>query len=479
MTSSGAAPAAPPTAAAPHSATLDDLEDEASQEEEEEDENEEGLSGLQTLFGIIAEQAEALGNMEYGANRHPPFKDDPPQLIADLPPEHIPTYTPPSQIEGPGGGKNKKTQGKRLVVAGDVHGHLAALKALLRKIGFDNNNGDHLVLAGDLVTKGPDSRGVVQLAMDLGASAVRGNQDDRVLVAARELRRASVDDQFRQVGYASDADAEADADAEEDDEAQTHIRKRAHVRKVARSLTRAQLDWLSTRPIILRIGRLPDATSPPWNANTLAVVHGGLVPGTPFEKQDPWAVMNMRSLLYPGRGKHHISKDTPKDDPDNNDENSPSTPIPTPATEAVAVPIDGRKGEPWSHAWNRYQNHLPPTAPHTVVIYGHDAKAGLQVDLEADISAYDPSSSSRRKGRKPKHSNRNDNVKGNGNGDGSPEVMEDRENEENEEQQQQRKKKEREKGKQETGLRYAFGLDSGCGHGRQLSALVVEAGPAG
>jgi hypothetical protein len=114
-----------------------------------------------------------------------------------------------------------------------------------------------------------------------------------------------------------------------------------------------------------------------------------------------------------------------------------------------------------------------------VVIYGHDAKAGLQVDLEADISAYDPSSSSRRKGRKPKHSNRNDNVKGNGNGDGSPEVMEDRENEENEEQQQQRKKKEREKGKQETGLRYAFGLDSGCGHGRQLSALVVEAGPAG
>ncbi|KAK3905748.1 hypothetical protein C8A05DRAFT_30444, partial [Staphylotrichum tortipilum] len=35
------------------------------------------------------------------------------------------------------------------------------------------------------------------------------------------------------------------------------------------------------------------------------------------------------------------------------------------------------------------------------------------------------------------------------------------------------------KTKTPTGTRYAFGLDSGCGHGKQLTALIVEAGPGG
>jgi hypothetical protein len=311
-------------------------------------------SELQVLLDFIEKEREDQLKdlkMEYGTNKHPPFEDNPPQLIRDLPQEHIPSYTPPSPTDGPDGGENKTT-GKRLVVVGDVHGHLAALKALLNKIGFDHKHGDHLVFAGDMVTKGPDSKGVVKLAMDIGACGVRGNQEDKVLAAAREIHRLSSDDESR---FGPDADGE---DEREQDEAETENHRKDHAHRIARSLTRAQLSWLRSLPIILRIGRLPDATSPPWNATTLTVVHGGLVPGVKLEKQDPWAVMNMRSLIYPrkGKGKHHThsaSEDDEQEDKEGDEVDEATSQLDdlTLGPDAVAVPIDGRDGEPWSHAW--------------------------------------------------------------------------------------------------------------------------------
>ena len=67
------------------------------------------------------------------------------------------------------------------IVVGDVHGCLDELRRLLATCGFQR--GDRLVLAGDLVAKGPDSQGVVQLAREEGALAVVGNHDDHVLRA--------------------------------------------------------------------------------------------------------------------------------------------------------------------------------------------------------------------------------------------------------------------------------------------------------
>ncbi|KAK4152355.1 Metallo-dependent phosphatase-like protein [Chaetomidium leptoderma] len=429
---------------------------------------------FQQLLDLIEQEKEnkvSKLTMEYGTNKHPPFKDDPPLLVADLPQEYIPSYTPPSPAGGPDGEENKNNR-KRLVILGDVHGQLAALKALLQKIGFDNKHGDHLVFAGDMVTKGPDSKGVVKLAMDLGASAVRGNQEDKVLAFAREIHRLSADDESR-LGPVSD-DAE-DGDGEGDDkdgEAKVEARRKDHARKIARSLTRAQLAWLRSLPIILRIGHIPGATSPPWNASTIAVIHGGLVPDVKLEKQDPWAVMNMRSLVYPSKGgnkkgksKHHGRNEAAAAADNNNDDDDDEEVDHQTTTEidnlklAIAVPIDTRKGEPWSHAWNRYQNHLPPTADHTTAIYGHDAKAGLQVNPEVDITPYSSaspydydtsSSSSSSSSQTTKQHNHHKN-----------------------------KNKKNKQSKKEKGLRYAFGLDSGCGHDLQLTALIIEAGPEG
>jgi hypothetical protein len=300
--------------------------------------------------------------MAYGTNKHPPLKDDPPTLIQELAPEHVPRYSAPS-TETPGG---RQRPGRRLVVVGDVHGNAAALKALLRKLNFDNRNGDHLVLVGDMITKGPDNRGVVQLAMQLGASAVRGNHEDRVLAAAREMHRISADagsgadgrdgeeDQGNDEG---DGEGEGNTDTvlsdnDEGDEAEAY-RKKDHARKVAKSLSRAQLSWLRSLPVILRIPRLPDAKLPPFNAGTIAVVHAGLVPGVPLEKQDPWAVMNMRSLVYPRTNKGKQAGTDGGVETYDNEESDVEI-------DAIAVPVDGRNGEPWSHAWYAFPSVFEP-----------------------------------------------------------------------------------------------------------------------
>ncbi|KAH6630327.1 hypothetical protein B0J18DRAFT_97602 [Chaetomium sp. MPI-SDFR-AT-0129] len=447
-----------------------------------EDDNQAALAAAQQLLDLIEQDmAEKVKNlkMEYGTNSHPPFKDDPPMLVADLPQEHIPSYTPASPKKGSGGhhgggGKGgKHPPGKRLVIVGDVHGHRAALQALLRKIGFDHKHGDHLVLAGDITTKGPDSKGVVKLAMQLGASAVRGNQDDRVLAAARELHRYA-EEENRGSGVGKKGRREDDAHA------------------VARSLSRSQLAWLRSLPIILRVGELPDAASAPWNA-TLVVVHGGLVPGIKLERQDPWAVMNMRSLVYPRKGgrkkkaKHH-GRGEPGESLQEEEEVVLGQTVDqfedfTLSPDAIAVPIDTRDGEPWSHAWNQYQNHLPPHVPRTVVIYGHDARAGLQVKPKVSLSTHYPSSPFGATSSQEKNDDPTSDVTSNDSDTDADATDDDainhpsptNTNKPSKKTKKPNKKNQQKKKRKTSGLRYAFGLDSGCGHGKQLTALVLEA----
>src|ERR1700761_5339138 len=49
---------------------------------------------------------------------------------------------------------------------------------------------DHIIFTGNLVFKGPDSKGVVDLARTLGASCVRGNHEDRTLLAYASMNGA-------------------------------------------------------------------------------------------------------------------------------------------------------------------------------------------------------------------------------------------------------------------------------------------------
>jgi hypothetical protein len=69
--------------------------------------------------------------------------------------------------------------GSRTLFVGDVHGCADELRTLLDQVHF--GSGDTLVLVGDLIARGPDSLGVLQIARETGALFVRGNHEERLL----------------------------------------------------------------------------------------------------------------------------------------------------------------------------------------------------------------------------------------------------------------------------------------------------------
>ncbi|KFH42058.1 Serine/threonine-protein phosphatase-like protein [Hapsidospora chrysogenum ATCC 11550] len=311
--------------------------------------------------------------MVYGEYNRPAL--DGITLVDALPDEYIPTW------------ENRR----RLIIIGDIHGMDTPLDTILGEIPYDEER-DHIISTGDMISKGPDSGGVVSRLMALNASAVRGNHEDRVLLSHRNLKA--------QFGVMADLET---TDNEERRGELEHL-------VVARELSDVQFDWLAGLPVILTVEPL-----------SLYVVHGGLVPGVDISKQDPWAVMNMRSLVYPRealrkkagedprrRRRRRDEVDSPDDTPPSHDD-QPASDIDTTHIifdRQVAVPSDSHQGDKWSDAWNAHQQRLPHSQRRTVV-YGHDAKAGYRES------------------------------------------------------------------------RYTFGLDSGCVGGEFLSALVIEATEGG
>lgn len=318
---------------------------------------------------------------------------------------------------------------------GDIHGMSGELDSILSKVFFNETN-DHVIAVGDMISKGPDSEGVVSKLMSINASAVRGNHEDRILLA-----RASIDSQ-----HGVSAELETPENQERRGELQDLV--------TARGMSPEHIKWLESLPVILTVNEL-----------SISVVHAGLVPGVEMGAQDPWAVMNMRTLSYPReeirakegekprerrkRGEKGVDiNDGPaleslaemQDNADEDDEDADSSkfvqseqPSHDPDVEVVsegtketsqedsdmdmdttgipwdrqiAIPNDGHKGEKWTDAWNTFQLRLPRRQRRTV-IYGHDAKSGYKES------------------------------------------------------------------------KYTFGLDSGCVKGEALSALIIEASGTG
>jgi len=155
----------------------------------------------------------------------------------------------------------------RLIV-GDVHGCLDELLDLLRRAPDDAE----LVLVGDLVAKGPDSAGVVSLAMERGARAVRGNHDEHCLRAWRAER----------VGEAPP-------------------KKLAAVhRLVLDTMDDDAFAWLDALPLELR---LPE--------ENVVVVHGGLMPGVSVEQQNGEDLMTLRSITPKGGASKRVEAGVP------------------------------------------------------------------------------------------------------------------------------------------------------------------------
>jgi serine/threonine protein phosphatase 1 len=75
--------------------------------------------------------------------------------------------------------------GERVLVIGDIHGCLVQLEALLGAVGL--TEGDHVVLLGDYVDRGPDSAGVLKRIIALSkihrVTAIKGNHEEMMLAA--------------------------------------------------------------------------------------------------------------------------------------------------------------------------------------------------------------------------------------------------------------------------------------------------------
>jgi serine/threonine protein phosphatase 1 len=76
----------------------------------------------------------------------------------------------------------------RLIAIGDIHGCLAALESVLQAIAPDST--DTLVILGDCVDRGPDSKGVIDRLIECSQTcnliAIRGNHEEMMLNVVRE-----------------------------------------------------------------------------------------------------------------------------------------------------------------------------------------------------------------------------------------------------------------------------------------------------
>ncbi|RMZ90830.1 hypothetical protein DV736_g1925, partial [Chaetothyriales sp. CBS 134916] len=234
---------------------------------------------------------------------------------------------------------------KRLIFVGDIHGCKGELLALMDKVHFKPET-DHLIAVGDVVNKGPDSPGVIDFLMANNASCVRGNHEDTLLLMANDVASSALrshNGKSYHTGKPKDKDP---------------------LTKLILRLSQEQLNWLQSLPVVLKVGNIK-------GIGNIIVVHAGLVPGVPLDAQDPFSVMNMRTidLMTHVPSKFHAQEGS----------------------------------VPWFRLWSRYQTilqghlkwkslvgkHTAHLDTPTFVVYGHDARMGLQIDtmdqLEMDI----------------------------------------------------------------------------------------------
>ena len=156
---------------------------------------------------------------------------------------------------------------KRTIVVGDIHGCLDEFRELVDLTGYRQGE-DRLIIAGDLVDRGPDSAGVVRYAIQIGAEAIQGNHDAKLLRRRGHMLKASVNPNYNNPMYP------------DNDQEQT-----------ISQLSDMEIAWLAGLPYYIDL--------PEYNT---VIVHAGLVPGKPLEAQSK-EVLTMVRFVDPASHK--------------------------------------------------------------------------------------------------------------------------------------------------------------------------------
>ena len=141
----------------------------------------------------------------------------------------------------------------RTFIIGDVHGCLDELNDLLARAAIGSD--DQIIFVGDLVGRGPNTSGVLDLVQRLNAVSVQGNHERKLLQA-----------------HESEAGAE-------------RMKLGAGQRQLLQSLDAEHWTQLKAMPLHKFL-----------SAHQACVVHAGVMPGVPILAQDPWVLTHIRSL---------------------------------------------------------------------------------------------------------------------------------------------------------------------------------------
>ncbi|KAI9320766.1 Metallo-dependent phosphatase-like protein [Dichotomocladium elegans] len=208
----------------------------------------------------------------------------------------------------------------RIFVMGDVHGCIDELNALVDAIQYNYDAGDRIILAGDMVAKGPDSIGVLRRARKLKMWCVRGNHDDKVVRLATYVRQVPLSQRKLEVPEGPVYDPLLLDDS--------------HMTIVA-NMTDDDYNFLKSCPMMLGIPTIKSL-----------FVHAGVNPNIPLDQQEPYFVMNIRSITANG--------------------------------EPVRKASDGKY--PWSDVWNNLQRTGSDIDDvYRKIYYGHASSRGLDL----------------------------------------------------------------------------------------------------
>lgn len=203
---------------------------------------------------------------------------------------------------------------------------------------------------------------------------MRGNHEDRVLLAYRDLQyhhRLSPHTDRHAKGKKvptppnpgnpnAAKEAEPDVDPDQGIDAEHFTSGDFVDQQLARSLSKQQINYLALCPVILDVGPVKDM-------GRVRAVHAGLVPGVSLQRQDPLSVMHMRTLDLKSHVPSRGATGTPW-----SKVRAPFRSLPCSRTLRVIDTLT-------LQIWNKYQSVLPKRE-RTTVIYGHDSHRGLQLE---------------------------------------------------------------------------------------------------
>ncbi|GGE34643.1 serine/threonine protein phosphatase [Pullulanibacillus camelliae] len=171
---------------------------------------------------------------------------------------------------------------KRIIAISDIHGEIHKFERLLEALEF-NPDHDQLILLGDYVDRGPDSKAVIEKVMrlrDQGAILLKGNHEDMMEKAFQN--ESNIKHWLRNGGLETLRSYEytiPSAQLEEAVSAFIPLKKNEAVTK--------HLDFIQTLDHY-------------YETDDYIFVHGGVDPTTPVSETDPHLLMWIREEFHYG-----------------------------------------------------------------------------------------------------------------------------------------------------------------------------------